>query len=132
MNVGSHSSGGISRAAGKARAITRHSINPREAVKIKDLLNEMLPNEVLERMQAPSLVNRTGRFKNSAEAINVMIGARGAIQVEYTYMKNPYKTFEPGGKQGSTNRDPRKIIGASIRDIMSQLTGKKFIRTRRV
>ena len=132
MSVGSHSSGGISRAVSKARAVTRHSNNPREAMRLKDLLNEMLPNEVLERMQAPSLINRTGRFKNSVEATNVMIGARGAVQVEYTYMKNPYKTFEPGGNQGSTNRDPRKIIGASIRDIMSQLTGKKFIRTRRV
>lgn len=132
MKINSHSSGGISRAISKARAVTRHSNNPREAMKLKDLLNQMLPSEVLERMQAPSLINRTGRFKNSVEATNVMIGARGAMQVEYTYMKNPYKTFEPGGKQGSTNRDPRKIIGASIRDIMYQLTGKKFIRTRRV
>jgi len=47
-------------------------------------------------------------------------------------MRNPYETFEPGGAQGSTSRDPRRLIGGSVREIAMRLTGNKFIRTRRV
>jgi len=47
-------------------------------------------------------------------------------------MKMPYQTFEPGYAQGSTYRDPRKIIGESIREIAQKLTGNRFITTRSV
>ena len=53
------------------------------------------------------------------------------VHVDYTYMRQPYETFEPGGKQGSTYRDPRKIIGASVREIAQSIVGDKFIRVRR-
>ena len=45
-------------------------------------------------------------------------------------MKDPYATFEPGGKMGSRDRDPRKLIGGTIREIAMEITGNKFIRTR--
>jgi len=83
-------------------------------------------------MHPPALVNRTGRFRNSAEVTNVMIGPRGGTQIDYTYMKYPYQTFEPGYAQGSTNRDPRRIIGQSVREIAQKLTGNRFITTRSV
>lgn len=116
-----------SQAQDKARANSQ--ANP---IALKELIQAALPEEVLERMNFPALVNRTGRFRKSATITNVMVGPRGATEIEYTYMKNPYQTFEPGGKQGGTYRDPRKIIGESIREIATKLTGNKFIRTRRV
>ena len=101
-------------------------------IALKELIQAVLPDEVLERMNFPALVNRTGRFRRSATVTNVLVGPRGGTEVEYTYMKDPYQTFEPGGKRGGTYRDPRRIIGGSIREIASKLTGNKFIRTRRV
>jgi len=47
-------------------------------------------------------------------------------------MKNPYQTFEPGFKQGSTMRDPRKIIGESIREIATAILGRQPHTIRRV
>ena len=82
-------------------------------------------------MQPPALRNRTGRFRQSAEVTNVNIGPRGGTQIDYTYMRDPYETFEPGGDMGSRNRDPRKIIGESVREIAMKLTQNKFITTRR-
>ena len=83
-------------------------------------------------MGPPALTNRTGRFRRSAQVTNVLVGPRGGVEAEYTYMKDPYATFEPGGRMGSTYRDPRKIIGESVREIASKLTGNKFIKVRRI
>ena len=60
------------------------------------------------------------------------MGPRGGTHIEYTYMKNPYQTFEPGGRQGSTSRDPRRLIGGTIREIAQQIMGRKFIKVRSV
>jgi hypothetical protein len=91
-----------------------------------------LPEEILERMNPPALRNRTGRFRRSAQVTNVLVGPRGGVEAEYTYMKDPYSTFEPGGAMGSTYRDPRKIIGESVREIAQKLTGNRFIKVRRI
>jgi hypothetical protein len=103
----------------------------RSAVALKELINAALPQELLQRMHPPALQNRTGRFRNSAEVTNVNIGPRGGTQIDYTYMKMPYQTFEPGYAQGSVNRDPRRLIGGTIREVAQRLTGNKFITTRR-
>jgi len=101
------------------------------AVALKELINQALPEVMLLKMRPPALRNRTGRFRQSAEVTNVNIGPRGGTQIDYTYMRDPYETFEPGGDMGSRNRDPRKIIGESVREIAMRLTGNKFITTRR-
>lgn len=101
------------------------------SVGLKELINAALPQALLERMHPPALQNRTGRFRRSAEVTNVNIGPRGGTQIDYTYMKDPYQTFEPGGKMGSVNRDPRRLIGGTIREIAQEITGRKFITTRR-
>jgi hypothetical protein len=42
----------------------------------------------------------------------------GMITAFYSYMKNPYQTFEPGFRQGSPRtRDPKLLISKSIREI---------------
>lgn len=48
------------------------------------------------------------------------------MQIDYTYMKYPYQTFEPGFAQGSTFRDPRLLIGQSIRELATQIMNEKF------
>jgi len=101
-------------------------------VALKELLNAALPEEMLKRMQLPALRNRTGRFRTSAEVTNVLVGPRGGVNIDYTYMKYPYQTFEPGFAQGSTGRDPRRLIGGTIREIAGDLMGKKFIKVRRI
>ena len=101
-------------------------------IALKELINAALPAELLQQMHPPALRNRTGRFRQSAEVTNVLVGPRGGVEAEYTYMRDPYETFEPGGNMGSRSRDPRRLIGGSVREIAMRLTGNKFIRTRRV
>jgi len=103
-------------------------------IALKELINQQLPSRILPKMQAPALVNRTGRFRHSAEVTNVVIGPRGGTQIDYTYQRNPYEVFEPGSGSPLANqyRDPRRIIGGTIREIAQQIMGKKFITVRRV
>jgi hypothetical protein len=93
-------------------------------IALRNLLNEALPQTVAKNMGSPALNFRTGRFANSARVEMVHQGARGGTAIDYTYMKNPYQTFEPGFKQGSTMRDPRKIIGESIRELATGILGR--------
>jgi hypothetical protein len=101
---------------------------------LKELINKILPDAILAKMQSPALVNRTGRFRRSAEVTNAMIGPRGGVQIDYTYQRNPYEVFEPGSGSPLANqyRDPRKIIGGTVREIAQSIMGKKFVRVRRV
>ena len=118
------------RTRGKGKVDTQAGSNP---LALKELLNEVLPQEVARRMGSPALNFRTGRFANSAEVTDVLVGPKGGLQsIDYTYMRNPYETFEPGGKQGSIQRDPKKLIGGTIRELAIGMLQRKFIPTRRV
>tara|TARA_B100001778_G_C18569735_1_gene621963 strand:- start:28 stop:1665 length:1638 start_codon:yes stop_codon:yes gene_type:complete len=121
---------GLASARGKGKVDAAAGSNP---LALKNLLNEVLPQEVAKRMQSPALNYRTGRFANSVRVDDVAMGPRGGLQgIEYTYRLNPYETFEPGNKQGSVQRDPRKLIGGTIREIAQGMLGTKFVPTRRV
>ena len=113
---------------GNKRDVSRTGQSP---IALRNLLNEMLPQMVASKMTPPALQYRTGRFANSARVENVNIGPRGGMDIDYTYMRNPYETFEPGNKQGSTQRDPRKIIGASIRELAMGILGRQPTTIRR-
>ena len=115
--------------AGTGQAELSTSQNP---LALEALLNELLPKIVASKMTSPALNYRTGRFAESVEATDVMVGPRGGLNVNYTYQKDPYQTFEPGFARGSTYRDPRKIIGESVREIAQTIMKDKFIRVRRV
>lgn len=103
-----------------------------DVLKLRNLINAMLPDALLAQMELPRLRNRTGRFRNSAQVTDIRVGPRGGTEIDYTYQLNPYQTFEPGGAQGSVDRDPRALIGGTIREIAQELIGAKFIKTRRV
>ena len=118
----------VSATKGKSVASAKTTQSP---IALRNLLNEMLPQMVASKMTSPALRFRTGRFANSARVENVNVGPKGGIDIDYTYMRNPYETFEPGNKQGSTQRDPRKIIGASIRELAMGILGRNPTTIRR-
>lgn len=95
------------------------------------VLNRDLSSVVEKNMIYPRLENRTGRFANSARVTDIMKTPSGFPSIGYTYDKNPYQTFEVGYRQGSPDRDPRKIIDMSIREIALQFALGRFY-TRRV
>lgn len=95
------------------------------------LINQKLPQTVQKNMREPNLVNRSGRFAQSARVVDVITTPQGYLSFGYTYMKNPYQTFEAGFAQGDVDRDPRNILDQSIREIAVQFALGRFY-TRRV
>lgn len=86
------------------------------------LLNTHLQDVISANMGSGSsrdiLNYRTGRFAASAKVEKISQSREGMITAFYSYMKNPYQTFEPGFRQGSPkSRDPKLLIAKSIRDI---------------
>ena len=57
-------------------------------------------------------------------------------EIQYTYQKDPYEVFETGSGStlASTGRDPRRIIGGTIREIAQSIMGPKYglVRTKRM
>lgn len=95
------------------------------------LINQKLPETVEKNMGPPALTNVTGRFANSVRVTDVIPTAQGFPSIGYTYRKSPYQTFETGNKQGDPERDPRKLINRSIREIAAEMAIGRFY-TRRV
>jgi hypothetical protein len=95
------------------------------------VLNQQLPRTIAKNMGDPRLNYRTGRFASSVQVTDIATTAKGFPSIGYTYDKFPYQTFEPGYRQGSVERDPRKLIDASIREIATQFAIGRFY-TRRV
>lgn len=93
--------------------------------------NRRLPSVIAKNMGSPALNYRTGRFSNSARVTDVATTAQGFLSFGYTYQLSPYQTFEPGYAQGSPDRDPRKIINQSMREIAMEMAIGRFY-TRRV
>lgn len=104
-----------------------------QATYIMTELNKKLPSKVRENMQAPALENRTGRFANSVKITDVVQTPKGFPSVGYTYQRDPYEVFEVGskGNWATPERDPRKLIDRSIRELATEIMlGRLF--TRRV
>jgi len=97
------------------------------------ILNKELPSTVRDNMQEPALVNRTGRFAESAQVTNIIQTPKGLPSIGYTYQRNPYQVFEDNSKGSWSNgsRDPRKLIDKSIREIAVKMAIGRFY-TRRV
>jgi hypothetical protein len=134
MKSSTKSSGGGAVALIKPRRRTKDAAKTAQSpLHLEAMLQALLPQVVASKMgQGGALRYQTGRFADSVKPEAVMVGPQGGVQVDYTYMKFPYQTFEPGFKQGSTQRDPRKIIGESVREIAQSIIGDKFLKVRRV
>ena len=84
-------------------------------------------------MGPPGLENVSGRFAGSVRVTDVAQTPKGFPSIGYTYQKNPYQVFEPGqgiAPWATAERDPRKVIDASIREIAATLLQGRFF-TRR-
>ena len=98
------------------------------------MINKELPKTVRDNMQQPALQNRTGRFVNSVKVTEVVQTPKGFPSIGYTYQKNPYQVYEMGVGEApwaTPERDPRKLIDRSIREIATKLAIGRFF-TRRV
>lgn len=98
------------------------------------LLNSKLPETVARNMGPPGLENQTGRFASSVRVTDVSRTAQGFPSVGYDYRRNPYQVFEMGSGQppwATPDRDPRKVIDQSIREIAAQFAIGRFY-TRRI
>ena len=101
---------------------------------IMAMLNQKLPQTVEKNMRAPGLESRTGRFASSVRVVDVLTTNKGFPSVGYTYDKSPYQVFEMGSGRApwaTPERDPRKVIDASIRELAAQMAIGRFY-TRRV
>ena len=77
-------------------------------------------------MGRPALINRTGRFSNSVELLNLRETAKG-ISGDYTYQLSPYQTFEnTGQRRWPLGYNPKPLITKSIRNLAVQYTDRKF------
>ena len=77
---------------------------------------------------------QTGRFAESASVTNVKLNAR-SITAFYNYQLNPYQVFDPiegNAKWASRGRDPSRIIGNAIRDILKSEFARGNTRQRRI
>ena len=92
------------------------------------VINARLPQAIIDNMGPPALSNRTGRFAASVRVINIIQTPQGFPSIGYTYRKSPYATFEQGGKQGSIDLDPRKLIDKTIREIAVEQVGRLYTR----
>jgi len=93
------------------------------------LLNQKLPSVVRKNMGPPALTNVTGTFANSVKVTDVSTTAKGYPSIGYTYAKSPYQVYEIGlGKAPWANeeRDPRRLIDKSIREIAANLAIGRF------
>ena len=97
------------------------------------LMNKQLPKTVRGNMVNPALENRTGRFANSVRFTDVAQTPQGYPSIGYTYARSPYEVFEmgSGNTRATPERDPRKLIDQSIREIAAQFAIGRFY-TRRV
>ena len=98
------------------------------------IINEKLPQTVRKNMGAPRLESQTGRFAQSVKMMDASRTSQGYVSLGYTYAKNPYQVFEMGtGKApwASPQRDPRRLIDQSIREVAAGLALGRFY-TRRL
>jgi len=89
--------------------------------KLYAALNAKINATVAKNMGEPALEYQTGRFASSVKITDVSVTPQGFPSVGYTYQLYPYQTFEPGFAQGDVDRDPRKLIDRSIREIAAQM-----------
>lgn len=115
----------------KEKVLARKRKPAKSTISLAALINQKLPETVAKNMRLPGLQYRSGRFAGSVRVTDITSTSQGFPSIGYTYQKYPYQTFEPGFARGSADRDPRKVIDKSIREIARELLiGRLY--TRRV
>jgi len=102
-------------------------------ITLRTLLNASLPDIVAKNMGLPALVWRTGRFSDSVRVAAITRTPKGFPSIKYTYMRRPYQIFEPTLGRAPWNtpeRDPKRLIEKSIREIAMELAIGRFFTER--
>lgn len=97
----------------------------------QSLINKMLAIEVEKQMASSSqndgrLRYQTGRFASSAELLTLTRSQAGILAGTYTYQRDPYDVFLPGGRLGTPKRDPRLYVKGAIREAAFAALKDKF------
>jgi hypothetical protein len=100
-------------------------------ISLQNLINSQLQDVISANMgdgNSRNVLNyRTGRLAASASVERISQSRKGMLTAFYSYMKNPYQTFEPGFKQGSpASRNPKLLISKSIREIAATQVGNRM------
>ena len=98
------------------------------------IFNKELPQTLQKNMTEPGLVNRTGIFANSVRVMDVIKTQQGYPSFGFIYQKDPYEIFEMGrgsAPWATPERDPRKLIDNSMREIAAKYALGRFY-TRRL
>ncbi|WP_396190631.1 hypothetical protein, partial [Flavobacterium sp.] len=93
------------------------------------LINSKLTPAVIANMKFPSLVNRTGRFAQSAEVVRIEETREGFPSFVFNYERDPYDVFDKtlGREPWNTPmRDPRALVDKSVRDIVREMAIGRF------
>ena len=107
------------------------ALDQRELNKIITRINRKLPAEVRRNMGRPALINRTGRFSNSARLLTLK-ASRGGLAGKFSYMLNPYETFEnTGERRWRLGYNPKPLISKSTRKLAQEIIGRKITITLR-
>jgi len=120
---------GVSKSIKSLDLKSKKGTNSRSMFSLIALLNEKLPDTVRKNMGPPKLTNTTGRFADSVKITDISRTAKGYPSIGYTYKKDPYQVFEVGSGRSpwaNTQRDPRKLIDTSIREIAINLAIGRF------
>lgn len=124
----------IKRTGGGTAAASRKKGVASQPLQLIGIMNKRLPDTVRKNMNAPALQNVTGRFAESVKITEIQKTPQGHPSFGYTYQKSPYQRFEMGRGDppwATPERDPRKLIERSIREIAAQFALGRFY-TRRV
>lgn len=93
------------------------------------IINTKLADRIKGNMSSPKLVNRTGRFAESAKVTSVETSAQGYPSFVFDYQRNPYEVFDRvNGRSpwNTPNRDPKSLIALSVREIAQELAIGRF------
>jgi hypothetical protein len=109
--------------------------DPQDLNELINFLNSRLHDKIRENMgkgrSKKTLNYRTGRFAKSAEIKHFFpIHEKNAVGASVKYMRYPYGVFEEGGRLNPPiGRDPKRIFGKSIRQLLQE---QKIANLRRV
>ena len=115
----------------KGRQKPKGQTKQEDLLKIEKLINQRLPDKVRQNMGRPALINRTGRFADSTELLNLRETAAG-VSGSYTYRLDPYQTFEnTGSRKWPAGYNPKPLIAKSIKEIYYQYKSEQLVQLRR-
>ena len=98
---------------------------------MRNLINEVLSEHVKREMgkatdPAIKLRYQTGRFADSAVLLTLNRTQAGILAGTYSYMRNPYDTFLPGGRLGTAARNPKIYLESGIRNAALAILKRDF------